>query len=145
MRIAAFALATLSLAMLAAHAEAPTAEGQKAILVTGASTGIGRKITERLAADGYFVYAGARKDADIAALNAIKNVQGLRLDVTKPDEIAAAVATVTQGGRGLWGLVNNAGVAIVGPFADTKEEDFDFVMDVNAYGPFRDDEGVHRR
>ncbi|HEY8265223.1 MAG TPA: SDR family NAD(P)-dependent oxidoreductase [Steroidobacteraceae bacterium] len=137
MRIAALALVLLSLAVPTAHAEAPATEGQKAILVTGASTGIGRKITDRLAADGYFVYAGARKDADIAALNAIKNVQALRLDVTKPDEIAAAVATVTQGGRGLWGLVNNAGVAVAGPFADLKEEDFDFVMNVNAYGPFR--------
>jgi NAD(P)-dependent dehydrogenase (short-subunit alcohol dehydrogenase family) len=64
-------------------------------------------------------------------------VQAVRLDVTKPDEIAAAVATVTQGGRGLWGLVNNAGVAITGSFAELKEEDFDFVMDVNAYGPYR--------
>ena len=54
-----------------------------------------------------------------------------------PDEIAAAVAAVTQGGRGLWGLVNNAGVAVAGPFADLKDEDFDFVMNVNAYGPFR--------
>jgi len=137
MRIAALTLIILSLAVPFAQAEAPATEGQKAILVTGASTGIGRKITDRLAADGYFVYAGARKDADIAALNAIKNVQAMRLDVTKPDEIAAAVATVTQGGRGLWGLVNNAGVAVAGPFAELKEEDFDFVMNVNAYGPFR--------
>ena len=139
MRIAALALVVLSLAVTSARGEAPApaAAGQKAILVTGASTGIGRKITERLAADGYFVYAGARKDADIAALNAIKNVQAMRLDVTKPDEIAAAVAAVTQGGRGLWGLVNNAGVAVAGPFADLKDEDFDFVMNVNAYGPFR--------
>jgi len=137
MRIAALALVLLSLAVPNAQAEAPVTEGQKAILVTGASTGIGRKITDRLAADGYFVYAGARKDADIAELNAIKNVKAMRLDVTKPDEIAAAVATVTQGGRGLWGLVNNAGVAVTGPFAELKEEDFDFVMNVNAYGPFR--------
>jgi len=137
MRIAAFALVALSLAVPCARAQAPAAAGQKAILVTGASTGIGRTVTERLAADGYFVYAGARKDADIEALNAIRNVQAMRLDVTKPDEIAAAVATVTQGGRGLWGLVNNAGVAVAGPFADLKDEDFDFVMDVNAYGPFR--------
>jgi NAD(P)-dependent dehydrogenase (short-subunit alcohol dehydrogenase family) len=137
MRIAALALAVLSFAVPSARAEAPAAGGQKAILVTGASTGIGRKITEHLATNGYFVYAGARKDADIAALNAIKNVQAMRLDVTKPDEIAAAVATVTQGGRGLWGLVNNAGVAVAGPFAELKEEDFDFVMNVNAYGPFR--------
>jgi len=38
-----------------------TAREQKAVLITGASTGIGRKITEVFAAKGYFVYAGARK------------------------------------------------------------------------------------
>ena len=120
-----------------ALADPPQGDAQKAVLVTGASTGIGRKITERLAADGYFVYAGARKDRDLEDLNAIKNVQAIRLDVTKAGEIAAAVDTVTKAGRGLYGLVNNAGVAITGSFMDTKEEDFDFVMDVNAYGPYR--------
>lgn len=120
-----------------AVADPPQGEAQKAVLVTGASTGIGRKITERLAADGYFVYAGARKDKDLEELNAIRNVQAIRVDVTKPDEIAAAVETISKAGRGLYGLVNNAGVAITGSFMDTKEEDFDFVMDVNAYGPYR--------
>lgn len=110
---------------------------QKAVLVTGASTGIGRCITERLAASGHFVYAGARKDKDLQELGAIKNVQAIRLDVTHPAEIAAAVETITKAGRGLYGLVNNAGVAITGPFSETKEEDFDWVMDVNVYGPFR--------
>ncbi len=137
MKIAAFVLFTLSFAVVATAAEEPAAGARKAVLVTGASTGIGREITERLAADGHFVYAGARKEADLEALNAIENVQAIRLDVTKPEEIAAAVATVTAGGRGLWGLVNNAGVAVSGPFADLREEDFDFVMDVNTYGPFR--------
>ena len=47
---------------------AHAAEPQHAVLVTGASTGIGRKIAERLAADGHFVFAGARKPDDIAAL-----------------------------------------------------------------------------
>lgn len=131
-----FALA-IALSVAAAHAEAPAADAPKAVLVTGASTGIGRAITERLAGDGYFVYAGARKDSDLAELNAIENVQAIRLDVTRADEIAAAVETVRKAGRGLYGLVNNAGVAVVGPFADLKEEDFDFVMDVNAYGPYR--------
>ena len=110
---------------------------QKAILVTGASTGIGRKITDRLAADGYFVYAGARKDADLQALGAIQNVQAVRLDVTKPQDIDAAVETVTKAGRGLYGLVNNAGVVTIGPLIDTKPEEFDLVMQVNAYGPYR--------
>jgi len=137
MRFTALTLLALSFAVPAAAAEGPAAMAQRAVLVTGASTGIGREITERLAASGHFVFAGARKAADLEALNAIENVQAVRLDVTKPDEIAAAVATVTQAGRGLWGLVNNAGVAVTGPFADLAEEDFDFVMDVNAYGPFR--------
>ena len=109
----------------------------KAVLVTGASTGIGRKVTEKLAADGYFVYAAARKDDDLKALGAIKNVQAVRLDVTKPEDIAAAVETIKQGGRGLYGLVNNAGIGTYGTFAEMKPEEFDLVMAVNVYGPYR--------
>jgi NAD(P)-dependent dehydrogenase (short-subunit alcohol dehydrogenase family) len=60
----------------------------------------------------------------------------LRLDVTKPEDIAAAVETVNKAGRGLYALVNNAGVAITGPPV-TSEEDFDFLFDVNVYGPYR--------
>jgi NAD(P)-dependent dehydrogenase (short-subunit alcohol dehydrogenase family) len=112
-------------------------EDQKAVLVTGASTGIGRKITERLAAHGYFVYAGARKNADLVALNAMARVQAVRLDVTKPEEIDAAVKTVTQGGRGLYGLVNNAGIASAAPLIDMAPEEFDLTMNVNVYGPYR--------
>ena len=137
MKIAFSVALYLALSSSVLHAQPPAGESQKAVLVTGASTGIGRKITERLAADGYFVYAGARKDSDLAELNAIENVQALRLDVTKPEEIAAAVEAVTAAGRGLHGLVNNAGVAITGPFSGTSEEDFDFVMQVNVYGPYR--------
>jgi NAD(P)-dependent dehydrogenase (short-subunit alcohol dehydrogenase family) len=118
-------------------AEKAEPPAQKAVLVTGASTGIGRKITERLAVAGYFVYAGARKEADLRALDAIKNVDSIRLDVTKPDEIAAAVETITRAGRGLYGVVNNAGVVIAGPLMQTKEEDIDFLFDVNVYGPYR--------
>ena len=121
----------------AAHAEATAASAQKAVLVTGASTGIGRKLTEKLAGDGYFVYAGARKEEDLKALGAIKNVQALRLDVTRQEDIDAAVATVQKGGRGLYGLVNNAGVATIAPFMDMKMDEFDLVLAVNVYGPVR--------
>jgi NAD(P)-dependent dehydrogenase (short-subunit alcohol dehydrogenase family) len=132
-------LLLLLLASSAAIAEsAPASAGtQKAVLVTGASTGIGRKITERLAAEGYFVYAGARKDKDLAELDAIDNVQGVRLDVTVAADIAAAVETITKADRGLYGLVNNAGVAVSGPMMQSKEEDFHYVMNVNVYGPYR--------
>jgi NAD(P)-dependent dehydrogenase (short-subunit alcohol dehydrogenase family) len=118
-----------------AHAAEPAP--QKAILVTGASTGIGRNVTEHLAAAGYFVYAGARKEADLKSLGAIKNVQAVKLDVTSPEDIAAAVATITKAGRGLYGLVNNAGIATIGTATGTKFEEFDLVMKVNVYGPFR--------
>ncbi len=110
---------------------------QKAVLVTGASTGIGRKITELLASKGVFVYAGARKDSDIKELNAIDNVMAVRLDVTVQEEIDAAVATITKEGRGLYGLVNNAGVAIVAPLIEVDEGELDFLFDVNIYGPYR--------
>ena len=112
-------------------------EGQKAVLVTGASSGIGRKITEHLAARGYFVYAGARSAEDLRELNAMENVQSIRLDVTIQEEIDAAVETVTRAGRGLYGIVNNAGVAVVGPLIEIEEEDLHFQLNVNVYGPHR--------
>jgi len=130
-------LAGSAVAADAAPAATAAAIPQKAVLVTGASTGIGRKVTERLAKDGYFVYAGARKDSDLAELDAIENVDAVRLDVTNPAEIAAAVETITKAGRGLYGLVNNAGVGIIGPLVETKDEDFQWVMDVNVFGPYR--------
>jgi NAD(P)-dependent dehydrogenase (short-subunit alcohol dehydrogenase family) len=133
--LAMFAL--LVAAPVVSPAQAADAPVSKAVLVTGASTGIGRKITERLAANGYFVYAGARKQADLDALGAIKNVQAVRLDVTNQKHIDAAVETITKAGRGLYGLVNNAGVATVGTMTETSIEEFDLVMDVNVYGPFR--------
>ena len=129
--------ALLAVPVLAQPIESKPTEPKsaKAVLVTGASSGIGRKITERLAADGYFVYATARKDKDIEALGAIKNVQPLRLDVTQPADIAAAVESITKAGRGLYGLVNNAGVATYGTVADMSMAEFDLCMKVNVYGP----------
>ncbi len=112
-------------------------EDQKAVLVTGASTGIGRYIAERLANEGFFVYAGARKQADLDALNAIDNIQAVRLDVTVQEEIDAAVETVEKGGRGLFGIVNNAGIFIGGPLTDVSVEELHWIMDVNVYGVYR--------
>ncbi|MFG0274188.1 MAG: SDR family oxidoreductase [Phycisphaerales bacterium] len=135
-RVVVAALVGLLLIAADAGAQAPTGEG-RAVLITGASTGIGRVTAELLAERGFYVYAGARSQEDIDALNAIENIEAVRLDVTKPDEIAAAVEQVRAGGRGLYGLINNAGVGVVGPLIEVTDEDVHFQFDVNVYGPVR--------
>ena len=132
--IAIFVL-TVALAP-AALADSHTDE-QKAILVTGASTGIGRNIAETLASEGYFVYAGARKQEDMDELNEIENVMAVRLDVTVQEDIDAAVETIRAEGRGLYGLVNNAGVATFGPLTQAQDSDLHFVFNVNVAGVLR--------
>ena len=110
---------------------------QRAVLVTGASSGIGLKITEKLADSGFYVYATARKESDLARLDAMDNVSAVRLDVTVQDEIDAAVKFVEAQGRGLYGVINNAGVSAFSPLLTGPESDMDFVFDVNVYGPYR--------
>jgi NAD(P)-dependent dehydrogenase (short-subunit alcohol dehydrogenase family) len=134
-----FQLLAIGIAFLALQfAPAPAAAGeQKAVLITGASTGIGRNMAETLAAKGYLVYAGARKDKDLAELDAIENVKAVRLDVTRQEDVDAAVALVRGEGHGLWGLVNNAGVAISGPVASLEDSELDFLLNVNVNGVVR--------
>jgi len=130
-----------SIALLAAPciavAQDRPAPAKKTVLITGASSGFGRATTERLAAKGHFVYAGARKQEDLDALNALKNVRAIRLDVTSQADIDAAVAQVAADGRRLDGLVNNAGVAILFPLNEVDETDLKYLFDVNIWGPWR--------
>ncbi|MBT8055066.1 MAG: SDR family NAD(P)-dependent oxidoreductase [Xanthomonadales bacterium] len=113
------------------------AQDQKSIMVTGASTGIGRHLAESLAAAGHHVYAGARKDEDLAELGAIENITAVRLDVTKQDQVDAAVALINEKGSGLYALVNNAGVGGGGAVVETPIADQTFVYAVNVEGVYR--------
>jgi NAD(P)-dependent dehydrogenase (short-subunit alcohol dehydrogenase family) len=130
-------LAAALLTVTTVHAQQPQENSQKAVLITGASTGLGRAMAELLASEGHFVYAGARKDKDMAELNAIDNIQAVRLDVTDQVQIDAAVKTITEAGRGLYGLINNAGVAVLYSLANAPDSEVEWLMDVNLYGPFR--------
>ena len=130
-------LVALLLTLFSSSSIAAGTAPQKAVLVTGANSGIGRNIADRLAAEGYFVYAGARKKDDIETLSAVENMQGVRLDVTIQTDIDAAVELVKAGGRGLYAVVNNAGVVVMGLLAETDESELDFLFDVNVYGPYR--------
>ena len=109
----------------------------RSILVTGATTGIGRNLAEALAGEGYHVYAGARTDSEMAELSAIKNMTAVRLDVTKQDQIDAAVAMIRNKDTGLYGLVNNAGIGGGGPVLETTIEDQTRVYQVNVEGVYR--------
>jgi NAD(P)-dependent dehydrogenase (short-subunit alcohol dehydrogenase family) len=131
------ALLVFSVSMPVAADSHEQENAKKAVLVTGASSGIGRRITELLASKGYFVYAGARSQQDLDALEALENVEAVRLDVTVQSEIDAAVEIVREGGRGLCGLVNNAGVATLGPLIETDIGELQWLFDVNVYGVYR--------
>ncbi|MFC2124639.1 SDR family NAD(P)-dependent oxidoreductase [Bacteroidota bacterium] len=104
------------------------------ILITGASSGIGKTITEYLAGKSYVVFAGARKEKDIDELNKIANVSGVKLDVTKPEEIKQVVQQIEDEKGHLDCLINNAGIMGWGAVIDREMEYYKSVFDVNLWG-----------
>jgi NAD(P)-dependent dehydrogenase (short-subunit alcohol dehydrogenase family) len=109
-----------------------------AVVVTGASTGIGEASARHLSSLGFDVFAGVRKDEDAerAASNGLKAV---KLDVTDPASVESARAEVEaalDGGR-LAGLVNNAGVAISGPIEFISPDELTRQLDINVVGQVR--------
>lgn len=136
-RVALAALLIATLPFAPATAFADDHDERKAVLVTGATSGIGLNIAKRLASEGYFVYAGARKQEDIDRLNEMENIEAIRLDVTVQEDIDAALEHIEDAGRGLWGLVNNAGVAILGPVTDVSVDETIWLFDVNVFGVYR--------
>jgi NAD(P)-dependent dehydrogenase (short-subunit alcohol dehydrogenase family) len=105
----------------------------RSVLVTGASTGIGRATAMRLDAAGWRVFAGVRKEADAESLSAAgsERLVPLILDVTDAGQIAEAASRIGAEEGGLGGLVNNAGVAIPGPLETLPLDDFRRQVDVN--------------
>jgi NAD(P)-dependent dehydrogenase (short-subunit alcohol dehydrogenase family) len=107
----------------------------KSVLVTGASTGIGRATALRMDGAGWRVFAGVRRAEDAASLAgaASEHLVPVQLDVTDPAQIAAAAERIggEVGDAGLEGLVNNAGIAVLGPLETLPVEDFRRQIEVN--------------
>jgi len=109
----------------------------KVAVVTGAGSGIGAAIAEKLDKNGYHVVV-----TDLILASAINtaaklgSAEALKLDVTVPSESLAVAKAVSEkhGRLDLW--VSNAGVSKMLPFTDVTEEIFDFTVDVNLKGVF---------
>lgn len=109
------------------------------VLVTGASSGIGRATALLLAHHDFVVYAGVRKEADGRTLRegaANASVRPVRIDVTDPESIAAASRSVSEAtaGAGLAGLVNNAGIGVAGPIEYLPISEIRREMEINVLG-----------
>jgi NAD(P)-dependent dehydrogenase (short-subunit alcohol dehydrogenase family) len=106
----------------------------KSILITGAHTGIGRATAEFLASHGFLVYAGVRSYEAMHDLENISNKTPLQLDVTNPSDIEEMKKIIEENGIGLYGVVNNAGIAKAGPLMDISVEDLRTQFEVNLFG-----------
>ena len=105
------------------------------VLVTGASTGIGRASVDALVAAGFSVFATVRRDEDAEALRKAHGaaVTPLMMDLLDDDSVRAMGAEVVAAGS-LFGLVNNAGAAFPGPLEYLPIELFRRQLDVNVTG-----------
>lgn len=106
---------------------------QKVILLTGASSGIGRETALRLARQGHIVYGAARRLQLLEPLRA-QGVRPLQLDVTDADSCRAAVQTVVQAEGHIDVLINNAGYGHFGAVEDVPLDEARRQLDVNLFG-----------
>lgn len=109
-----------------------------AVLVTGASSGMGKACALRLAEGGFTVFAGVRKERDAQALREIglHRLTPIILDVTNDQTISEAFREIRDavGDAGLAGLVNNAGIAVTGPIELVPLEELRRQFEVNVFG-----------
>jgi NAD(P)-dependent dehydrogenase (short-subunit alcohol dehydrogenase family) len=106
----------------------------KTVLITGCSSGIGKATAERLAGEGWKVYAGVRKKADLDKLR-VGNVQPVMLDVTWDEKrLKKILADIVEKEGSLDVLVNNAGYAVYGSVMDTNDQELREQFETNFFG-----------
>jgi NAD(P)-dependent dehydrogenase (short-subunit alcohol dehydrogenase family) len=111
----------------------------KSVMITGASTGIGWGTVKVLAAKGFHVFGGVRKQGDAERLSKEfgSRFTPLIMDVTDESAVkdAAARVAVSLGRERLAGLVNNAGIVVPGPLLHLTREEYRFQLEVNLIAP----------
>lgn len=112
-------------------------ENKKYVLVTGASSGIGKVSALTLAKKGFFVFAGVRKEEDAEKLRAeAPDITPVFIDVANQDSINNAFGVISEivGENGLYGLVNNAGLAVAGPLEFLPIDRLRQQLEINVVG-----------
>ena len=108
---------------------------EKFVLITGASSGLGKKTAITLAQNGYTVFAGVRKEEDKTRIEAENtNITAVIIDVTDKESIQKAFETIKAVTTELDALINNAGIALAGPVEFLPQEVLKKQFDVNVYG-----------
>lgn len=105
----------------------------KVILITGASSGIGRETAIYLAKNNYKVYGVARRVDKLEELNKL-GIQTIAMDVTDEASIKNTIDTIIQKEGKIDVLVNNAGYGEYGAFEDVSIENAKYQMEVNVFG-----------
>jgi short-subunit dehydrogenase len=105
-------------------------------LVTGASSGMGKEIAKQLLADGFVVYACARRIEEMRDLEQ-QGARVLKMDITSKEDVAHVVATIKERLGGVDVLINAAGFGSYGAMEDTAIDDANYQFEVNLFGPAR--------
>jgi NAD(P)-dependent dehydrogenase (short-subunit alcohol dehydrogenase family) len=110
----------------------------RAVVVTGASTGIGRAAVAKVVAEGGHAFAAVRKQADADSLRQEfgEAVTPILFDVADEPAVIAGARQVAEalGTRRLFGLVNNAGIAVAGPLLHLNTEELKQQFEINLFG-----------
>ena len=101
-------------------------------LITGASSGLGKALTEHVMHEGDFVYAGFRKEAQAEAFSRLNpnRGKGVVLDITNSEHIGSIAGSMNR----IDVLVNNAGFGFVGGVEESSEEEVRRVFETNVFG-----------
>ncbi len=105
----------------------------KTVLVTGASSGIGKATAKTLVENGYVVYTAARRTEKMDDLKALGCIP-LKMDITKDEDIVAVVDQIAREHEGVDILINNAGFGLYGAMEDTSLDDARYQFEVNLFG-----------
>lgn len=114
--------------------EKSAASGTPVWFITGCSTGFGRQLAMHVLERGYRTVVTARNPADVSDLAKIRNSLVLKLDVTNPDQIAAAIKAAELEFGGIDVLVNNAGIGYFAAVEESEDEEVRRMFEINVFG-----------